>query len=484
MQRLCLLGLDAGDLLYIQSRASALPCLQNQLQSGKVWTLEAPKALSGSVWPTFYNGVDPGVHGIYQHLVWDATRMGIRRIGADWCYYRPFWQEIEQAGHHVIVLDIPYSFPVALKTGIEITDWGTHGQTFPLGCNQNSVQPFLTRIGNSPIGRETPIQKSSRELEKIQHQLIHSAALKGRFISELANLPDWDLFIAVFAETHRGGHIFFSDEDEKPLDGVTPLLEIYQAVDRALAGILNQLDDDTTIVIFSVHGMARDYAQGHLVRPLMKKINEVFLETVCGLPPRRAWKPSRVIPYLRKTMPSRLQYAIGAASPDAVRQWVVEKEIVGGLDWGRTPAFALRTDIRTELRLNLVGRETQGFLEPHSEQHRAYVNFLKSVFLELRDQETGASLVDEVLDMHHLFPGNHTALLPDLVLTWHPRPFAKKVYSPLVGELITTQRPGARGGDHTDYGFAIIPESLAGLHSLQHITDIAGWSRQFLMRAR
>jgi hypothetical protein len=69
--------------------------------------LEAPKALSGSVWPTFYNGAEPGVHGIYQHLVWDAQGMGIRRIGADWCYYRPFRQDIEEAGHQVIVLDVP-----------------------------------------------------------------------------------------------------------------------------------------------------------------------------------------------------------------------------------------------------------------------------------------------------------------------------------------------------------------------------------------
>jgi predicted AlkP superfamily phosphohydrolase/phosphomutase len=484
MPRLCLLGLDAGDLPYIQSRIAALPCFQNFLHSGKVLTLEAPKALSGSVWPTFYNGAHPGVHGLYQHLVWDATRMGIRRIGADWCYYRPFWQDLEQAGHRAIVLDVPYSFPVALRKGVEITDWGTHGQTFPLNCNQSSMQPLLNRFGSSPIGRETPIQKTPKELQRIQHQLIESAALKGRLIAELAKIPDWELLLAVFGETHRGGHIFFGDEDEKPFDGSTPLLEIYQAVDRALAGILNQLDDDIRVMIFSVHGMARDYAQGHLVRPLMKKINEVFLETYCHLSPQRAWKASAFIPYLRKAVPSRLQHAIGASAPDAVRQWVVEKEITGGLDWARTPAFALRTDIRTELRLNLVGREAQGLLEPQSDPFRAYVNFLKGVFLELRDQETGALLVDEVVDTHHLFPGDRTALLPDLVLTWHLRPFAKKVYSPLVGELSTTQRPGARGGDHTDYGFAIIPESLADLHPLHHITDIGGWSRHFLSTAR
>lgn len=276
MPRLVLLGLDAGDINFIQSRASALPCLRQHLQSETLRVLKAPKALSGSVWPTFYNGADPGIHGIYQHLVWDARCMGIRRIGADWCYYRPFWQEIEQAGHHVMVLDVPYSFPVALKRGLEITDWGTHGQTFPVGCNQTSARALLKRIGKSPIGRETPIRKTSKELHTIHQQLIKSAEVKGRLILELAGMPDWEVFLAVFAETHRGGHIFFSEEDAKPFNHATPLLEVYQAVDRALASIVKQMDTQTTVVIFSAHGMAGDFAQGHLVRPLMKKSMRCF----------------------------------------------------------------------------------------------------------------------------------------------------------------------------------------------------------------
>lgn len=480
MKRLLLLGLDAGDINYIQSRASALPCLQHRLHSGKLVTLEAPKALSGSVWPTFYNGADPGVHGIYQHLVWDAQRMGIRRIGAEWCYYRPFWQEIEEAGHHVIVLDVPYSFPVALKQGIEITDWGTHGQTFPVSSNRNDVQALLNRIGKSPIGRETPIHKTPKELHTIHQQLIKSAEVKGQLIRELAGMPDWDMLLAVFAETHRGGHIFFSDEDEKPFDRVTPLLEIYQAVDRALARIIDQVDDETTVVIFSAHGMMRDYAQGHIVRPLMKKINEVFLETHCHISPKHPWKANSLIPYLRKAVPPRLQYAIGASSPDVVRQWVVEKEMIGGLDWSCTPAFALRTDIRTEIRLNLLGRESQGMLEPNSPLHHQYVDFLTKVFLELRDRETDARLVDEVVDTHHIFPGARNAMLPDLVITWQPLPPMTHVASPLVGDLICDQLLGARGGDHTDYGFAIIPDSLAHLHPLHQLKDLAGWSKRFV----
>lgn len=479
MKRLLLLGMDAGDINYIQSRASALPCLQHRLHSGRLFQLDAPKALSGSVWPTFYNGADPGVHGIYQHLVWDAQRMGIRRIGADWCHYRPFWQKIEEKGHRVVILDVPYSFPVALKKGVEITDWATHGQTYPLACNRENAAAIIKGIGHSPIGRETPIQKTPGELERIHQQLITSADLKGQLIGALMNKLDWDLFVAVFAETHRGGHIFFSDQDENASVSHTPLLKVYQAVDRAMKKIFDQVDDETLVVVFSAHGMARDYAQGHIVRPLMKRLNEVFVETYCRMVPKRTLKANSLLPYLRKTVPSRLQYAIGASAPDCVRQWVVEHDIIGGLDWACTPAFALRTDIRTEIRLNLLGRESQGMLEPNSAWHHQYVDFLKKVFLELRDGDTEARLVDEVVDTHRLFPGPRCASLPDFVITWHPRPPATRVFSPLVGELTSGQVPAARGGDHTDYGFAIIPDSLADLHPLHHLKDLAGFSKRF-----
>ncbi|WP_447965240.1 alkaline phosphatase family protein [Nitrospira sp. Ecomares 2.1] len=480
MPRLCLLGLDAGDFDYIQSRASALPCLQEKLKSGNLVKLDVPKALSGSVWPTFYNGADPGVHGMYQHLVWDAKRMGLRRIGADWSFYHPFWQDIENAGHHVVILDVPYSFPVALNKGLEITDWATHGQTYPLGCSQERVKAIIQDMGNSPIGRETPIQKTSGELKTIQQQLIASAELKSRLIIELMQKVEWDLFVAVFAETHRGGHVFFSNEDEKAFGPDTPLLKIYQAVDRALARIFGHVDDETTVVVFSAHGMTRDYAQGHIVRPLMKRINEIFLEKYCGVSPKRTFRMNGLVPYLRNVVPARLQYAIGASSPDFVRQWVVEKEIIGGLDWSLTPGFALRTDIRTELRLNLIGRESQGMLAPHSELHNHYVAFLKNVFLELRDRDTNVHLVDEVVDTQEIFSGDRSGLLPDYVITWNARPFVKRVYSPLVGELTFAQLPGARGGDHTDYGFAIIPDSVRDLHPLHHIKDLAGWSKRFV----
>lgn len=448
-RKVLVLGIDAGDLGYLESRKSQLPTISGLLDQGSIFRPEAPKALSGSVWPTFYTGKHPGRHGIYQHLVWDAERMGLRRIGPDWCESTPFWQELEQRGLEVIAADVPYSFPVYLKRGVEVTDWGTHGQTYPVAGNRSAVTEFLRSFGSSVIGRETPVQKTQRQLDRLRRCLIESAARKGELISGLMRTFPWDVCIAVFGEVHRGGHTLFSDADECTSGQETPLLDIYRAVDNALSRILDEVDlRSTTVMLFSVHGMMRDNAQGHLVRPVMRQANRTFLGTQNG-------GGTGIIELLRQAVPARLQHAVGAAAPDSIREWVVEQEIVGGVDWSRTPGFALRTDIRTELRLNLRGRERTGILEPGSADCAAYRELVKQTFLELRDTTNDTQLVDEIVDIPQMFPGEHSHALPDLVVTWKHAPSARTIHSPRIGSL-EVEPAGARGGDHTDSGFAVL----------------------------
>jgi predicted AlkP superfamily phosphohydrolase/phosphomutase len=480
-RKLLALGIDAGDLGYLENRRSQLPAIAKLLDQSSVFQPAAPKALSGSVWPTFYTGKHPGHHGIYQHLVWDAERMGLRRIGADWCEATPFWQALEQRGLDVIVIDVPYSFPVYLKRGVEITDWGTHGQTYPAAGNRAEVTSFLRSCGPGVIGRETPVQKTPRQLDRLRHQLIESAAKKGELISRSLRAFPWQVCIAVFGEVHRGGHTLYSDSDERSSTAETPLLDIYRAVDKAIARILGEVDlESTTVVLFSVHGMMRDNAQGHLVRPVMQRINRWFLGTGNGAGPG-------IIGRLREWVPARLQHAVGAAAPDAVRQWVVEQEIVGGKDWSRTPGFALRTDIRTELRLNLQGRERAGILDTQSAAYAAYRELAKQTFLELRDTATNTRLVDEVVDIPKLFPGKRSHALPDLVVTWNQAPSARHVHSPRIGSL-EVEPTGARGGDHTDSGFAVVTTPDAGsdtenLPALNTTWDFAAFLSQLAQAA-
>ena len=475
--RLVALGLDGGDLAFIRRNRRSLPVLSAALERGVVMEPQSPEALSGAVWPTFYNGCSPGVHGVYQHLVWDPQRMGLRKIRPDWCHYRPFWREMEGPSRQVAVIDVPYSFPCAPGKGLELTDWATHGQTWPLACSDPRLKSILRELGPSPIGRETPVEKSPAQLDALGRRLERSAALKGELLVRVLEELRPDVLISVFGETHRGGHTLYSSRDEEPGGAMSPLLKVYKAVDTALGRVLEAVDEGIDdVLLFSVHGMRRDHAQCHVVRPLLSRVNRVFLEGSGGSPD--AAGATGLVRYLRLVTPARLQHAVGAASPDWLRQWVVEREMIGGLDWSRTPGFALRTDIRTELRLNLKGREARGFLEQGSDEERRYIDFLSRTFLELEDVDTGRRLVDEVVPIHDRFPGPGSERLPDLVVTWRPEPPARRVASPNVGQL-TVRLTSPRGGDHVDRGFAVLngpgSKRTERLPPLQSTEDFAGF---------
>jgi predicted AlkP superfamily phosphohydrolase/phosphomutase len=464
-RRLLAIGLDGADLRIVREHVASLPVLRGLLERGRLYEPDSPRALSGAVWPTFYTASPPGEHGIYQHLVWDAERMRLRVIGPDWCWRKPFWADFDARGHRVVVIDVPYSFPCGILHGVEIHDWATHGQTRPLACNRADV---ARRLDRSPMGRETPVEKTPAQLRRAHRGILAGAAAKGATVADLVRDLDWDFFLVVFGETHRGGHLFFDLGDR------TPLREVYEAADRAIGAALAAVDlAETTVVVFSVHGMGPNYAQSAVVRPLLRRINRTFVETELGV----RTGPDRdrgLVRYLRDRVPSSIQHAVAAVAPDSLRRWVVDREIVGGLDWSTTPGFALRTDIRSELRLNLSGREAAGILPRGSTLHRRYVDRVRDAFLDLRDGESGAPLASAVVSIADEFPGPRADALPDLAVEWRAEPPATTVRSSKFGRF-TTRAGGARGGDHTDRGFAVVagPAAASSLPALETTTDFA-----------
>ena len=124
-----MIGLDAAELGFIQSSLASLPNLRRMLKSGVLRQLRSTAdLLPGSVWPTFYTGSSPGVHGIYHRLQWESESMRLRRVAEDWYYREPFWYELERQGLEVIAIDVPMAPRPRLHRGIEITNWGAHDQ--------------------------------------------------------------------------------------------------------------------------------------------------------------------------------------------------------------------------------------------------------------------------------------------------------------------------------------------------------------------
>jgi predicted AlkP superfamily phosphohydrolase/phosphomutase len=336
------------------------------------------------------------------------------------------------------------------------------------------------------MGREVPLEKTWCQLRAIREEIIVGARLKGELSRWLLETNDWDFFLTVFAECHRGGHLLYHDpDDEHPDVPEDALLGVYQAVDVAVGRLLEGLDlSSILVIVFSLHGMGPDPSQWHFVRPVMERVNTQFMNSM----PKRGDSTKSlggIIRLLREKVPVHLQHAIAQALPIEVRDWVVARDITGGIDWDRTPGFALLSDLQGYLRLNLAGREAKGMLEKGSSQHKKYERLVKESFLGLRVADSNLPLVKEIVRPADIFPGPRSGYLPDMVVTWNDLKPAKHIYSDQLGSFHAELGSG-RGGNHKPDGFAVVlgeGSNAINPHPLKDIIDLSCFVKKFVTEA-
>jgi predicted AlkP superfamily phosphohydrolase/phosphomutase len=422
-----------------------------------------------------YTGTSVGEHGISQHIQWDPAGMRMRRIAADWLYCEPFWYALARAGLGVTVLDVPFAFENRLPQAVEVTNWGSHDLMGRFAANPPALRRELRRrFGRHPMGYEIPVSKDTQQLVTMQRECVDGAATTGRLARWLRDTTDWSFYLAVFGECHRGGHILWRDHDTVHAH-VPPgaLLDVYRAVDAGVGTVLEGVDlETTTVIVAALHGMGANVSQEHFVRRAMDRINAGFRhETVARAGPPAAQRG--LVRTLRESIPAAWQHAVARSVPVAVRDWVVSREVTGGLDWRRTPGFALRSDLFSFVRLNVAGRERHGLLEPGSDAYRSYVDRVTQSFLALRAAGTEAPVVRDVVPAQAIFSGARRDLLPDFILRWTNEYPATQVSSPELGTIEAAPDSG-RTGEHRPDGFALVLGRRVregGLPPLAHNAD-------------
>lgn len=461
-RRLAMFGLDASDLGFIQSHSSELPNLRRVLAGGALHTFRSTAdRLTGSVWPTFYTESNPGEHGIYHHLQWDARAMRMRRVTPEWLPSEPFWHELSRQGLRVTCVDVPLSFPAReVSRGIEILNWGSHDQLGAVSCRPRRLESEFRRFGRHPMGIEIPVGKSVSELEKIRDELVRGAKRKAAVLRWALEREPWDLFIGVFGETHRGGHIFWPDG---PGSGTLPanaLLDVYRAVDAALGEVLSAPSlAGAGLVVFSIHGMGPNVSQEHFVPEVMDLVNAGFAGAASTGPAKKE-TPRGIVRILRERVPAAIQNRIARLVPVAVRDEVMSQSVVGGQDWARTSGFDLTADLNGYLRLNVRGREREGTLERDGDVLPRYVAWVRECFESFRIASTGEPLVGAVHWTPEEFPGRRVDNLPDLVVTWSGAPPTDRIESDRLGP-VTAELATGRSGNHRRDGFCVV--SVPGL---------------------
>ncbi len=464
--KLAMIGFDAADVDYIRSQLPSLPNFRRAFDSGVWRRLRSPAdLLPGSVWPTFYTARSPGEHGVYHIVQWDPDAMHLRRVNSELLACEPFWRKLDRRGLKVTACDVPFSLAGATAHGIEVAGWGAHDQIDRFAAFPREVGVELQRrFGDHPMGIEVPVDKTLRQRMRIKDRLVQGVKLKSKLMRWMLRIRESDLFIGVFGESHRGGHILWPDgPDGESTIPLSALLDVYRALDTALGEVLAVLDlNRTAVMVFAVHGMGENSSQEHLVGSVMDRINARFSELEPGLyPSRQAPQQRSLMRVLRKRVPPRWQSAIANMVPLSVRDAVIDRAMTSGHDWLHTPGLALRGDNNGYIRINLRGREKQGMLDAGSASLEAYRQLIAESLADLRTLD-GTAVVREVCSVPEHYRGAAVSRLPDLIVRWNGVPPADQVKSS--AGIIEGESGSGRGGNHRADGFQILlePSSARG----------------------
>ena len=394
--------------------------------------------LHTSAWPTFATGALPGRHGVYYPYQPKPGHQQAQLLAPDQYGMPTFW-EIADRARRTLVYDLPETFPSAGFEGRGIFDWGTWAwYGTPASQPAALLGELKSRFGGYPLGMEAKRLGLGRpDPRTLTERLLTSVAYKQTTARWLLESAPWDLAVVGFCELHPAGHYLWpagaAPHDHGDAPEFAALRSVYGAIDAALGALRAALPEGATMLVVSGDGLRPNHCGWHLLPAVMERL---------GYAPgagRRVWAGGgSLLGRLKQAVSPEMRRRIADRLPWWLRDRIGAQIQAAQIDWSRTRAFTLPTDLEGCIRINLEGREPQGIVPPGAE-YRALCAELAEQLGELVNPATGDRAVERVWLCDEVFPGDQRDHLPDLVVTWSGE-------APIAALDIAALRPG-RGGE-------------------------------------
>ena len=441
MSRVLFIGVDAADrdLVAAWAEAGHLPTFRRLREIGATADVEVPAAFYvGAVWPSFHTGWSAARHGRYCFKQYRPGSYRAERVDPDIIPATSFWKILDEAGRKAIVLDVPKSSLSVLRHGIHVVDWGTHDPERPgfAASPAPLADEIRARFGEEPVGNCDRVVRTAAGYRRFARKLKQRIDGKLAMTRHFMETQDWDMLAVVLGESHCVGHQCWhlhDDAHERHPPGIArtigdPVLDIYRALDAAVAALIEAAGDDCHVFVLCSHGMGRHYDGGHLMKEALQRIN-------------------RSMPFGRSRAAQHAAFAEAAADP-ALRDAGVER-LSDGLP---LPALTLsfvvpNNDAYVGIRINVVDRELFGRVRP-GEEYERYRAALMEALRAMTIGEGGPPAFASVHAIEELYPQRAASdALPDLVAAWSRAAPYRALASPGIG-LVEGEYRGVRSGDH------------------------------------
>lgn len=291
-RKVLLVGWDAADWkmidkLMAEGRMPAIKSVIDRGVRGRLATLDPP--LSPMLWTSMATGVRPYKHGILGFVESDG-KGGVRPISSNGRKVDAFWNMFTKEGLKSNVVAWWPSNPVENINGVmvsnqfhqekmgrdivQVEDWEIPtGSVYPESLLEeikdlrvhpyeipgNLVMPFVPRAIEMD-------KKQDKRLNIVAKFIAHSTTVHA-VATELVETTDWDITAVYHDALDHFCHGFMKFHPPKMEGLEDEAYSIFKDVvtgayiwhDMMLGRLLNQIDDDTTVIICSDHGFHSDH---------------------------------------------------------------------------------------------------------------------------------------------------------------------------------------------------------------------------------
>ncbi|MFH1681181.1 MAG: hypothetical protein ABIH26_11120, partial [Candidatus Eisenbacteria bacterium] len=375
-------------------------------------------------------------------------------------YGRPtLWKLLAGAGKRCTVFDATYTHPEEGFSGVQVFDWGTWARYWkPMSTPPGMLRRLERECGAYPLGLEAlQVGLAPLDPDEIGKRLVEAAAAKTDAILWMMDQEPWDLLLALYCETHPAAHYCWppgaAGNGGETGGEFRHLRALYEEIDCGIGRILERAGRDATVFVISGEGVGPNRAGWHLLPEVLRRLGFFAAppppeQGAGGGAPKKG-----VVGRLKNLVRPETRKAIAGRLPHGLRDAINRRLDSAGVDWSRTRAFCLPTDLEGCIRLNLKDREPKGMVAPGAEAERVSRE-LADALLELSNPRTGRPAVREVVLTDSLFPGERRPYLPDLIVVWSDEAEITELHSPRIG-TVGAPSPDGRTGTHTPPGFAV-----------------------------
>lgn len=410
-----IIGLDGVDfkLFEILVERNVIPVLGKLSKNGARGRLLSTVPLSTPItWTSFITGKNAGKHGIYGFVAYENNSYKLKVLNSLDRKTQTLWHILNRDGKSVGIFNLPSLFPPERIDGYIVCGMLAPSLSTNFTYPRSLKDKLLKDVRNYEIdiGITMSAKDSKEMLLKKAYEITEKRIAAAKLLME--EFP-CDLTMLIFTETDRIQHFFLKDmdTDSKYKDVV---VNYFRFLDEKIGELIKKIDENTTIIVMSDHGMA-PLRKVFYVNGLLKQLGFMGEE-------------KKSLDYMKHSFTHKFVNGIAdfmvrlKLSPDFLKRFLPQRLFArltilagyeGGIDWTNTKAY-FSSGIGEGIVINLKGRQPKGIVT--KEEYEDIRNTIVNAINALKDPDTGASISERVYKREELFSGDFVKDAPDIVI--------------------------------------------------------------------